>query len=63
VGARQVGLSSVFFSGVMEEMWPERIPALSEMADVHIRALRELLLLPAVSENVPSASCRNVNLS
>ncbi len=58
IGAHQVGLFSVFFSGVMEELWPERIRALSEVADVHIRALRELLLLPAVSENIPSAGRR-----
>jgi putative hydrolase of the HAD superfamily len=54
-GARQVGLFSVFFSGVIEELWPERIPALAETADVHIRALAELLSLPIVSDSKPLA--------
>jgi len=56
-GAREAGLFSVFFSGVMEELWPERIPALSEAADVHIRAFPDLLLLPALSESVLSGGC------
>jgi putative hydrolase of the HAD superfamily len=50
VGSRQAGLYSVFFSGVMEELWPERIPALLQVADVHIRTLSELLLLPGLSQ-------------
>jgi len=48
-GARQVGLYSVFVSGAIEELWPERIPALAEAADLHIRALAELLSLSAIN--------------
>jgi putative hydrolase of the HAD superfamily len=50
VGAREAGLYSVFFSGVMEALWPERIPALLESADVHIRTLPELLVLPGLRQ-------------
>ena len=61
IGARQVGLFSVFFSGVIEELWPERIPALAETADVHIRALPELLSLPNVHGSNPVAGRRIAN--
>lgn len=49
LGARQVGLYSVFLSGVIEELWPDRVPALAEAADVSINALPELLSLPVMS--------------
>lgn len=45
-GAREVGLYAVLMSGVIEEMWPERIPTLAQDADAHIRSLSELLGLP-----------------
>jgi len=61
IGARQVGLFSVFFSGVIEDLWPERIPALAETADVHIRALPELLSLPNVRGSNPIAGGRVAN--
>ena len=54
-GARQVGLYSVFFSGVMQELWPERIAGLAEVADVHIGELQELLSLPAISSGAALA--------
>ena len=55
LGARQVGLYSVFFSGVMQELWPERIAGLAEVADVHIGELQELLSLPAISSGAALA--------
>jgi putative hydrolase of the HAD superfamily len=53
LGARQVGIYSVFFSGVMQELWPERMPGLAEAADVHIRALPDLLSLPRLIDDAP----------
>ena len=47
-GARAAGLTTVLISGVIEELWPERIPDLEKFADHHVRALPEVLeLFPA----------------
>jgi len=45
VGAREVGLTTVFVSGVIAELWPERIPARMAIADHHIKDLPEILPL------------------
>ena len=45
IGAREVGLRTVFVSGVIAELWPERIPARMEIADHHIKDLPEILPL------------------
>jgi putative hydrolase of the HAD superfamily len=44
-GARAAGLSPVFVSGVMAELWPERIPERLAHADHHIRSIPEVLEL------------------
>ena len=44
-GAREVGMRSILFSGVIEKMWPERIPQLANDADAHIIRLDELFAL------------------
>jgi len=51
-GARQAGLYTVMFSGVIKELWPERIATLEQSADTHIRALSDLLSLPMVRDIV-----------
>ena len=45
-GAREVGMRSVLFSGIIAQMWPERIPQLAEDANAHITDLSELLTMP-----------------
>ena len=47
-GAREVGMRSILFSGVIEHMWPERIAQLAEGADAHIARLDGLLTHPLV---------------
>jgi putative hydrolase of the HAD superfamily len=37
VGAKGVGLTTVFVSGVIAELWPERIPARIASADHHLK--------------------------
>lgn len=49
VGAREVGMRSILFSGVIAQMWPERIPALARDADAHIHHLEELLSMAFLS--------------
>jgi putative hydrolase of the HAD superfamily len=43
VGAKDVGLKTVFISGIIKELWPERIPARQAVADHHIVQLPEIL--------------------
>ena len=45
VGARAAGMSPVFLSGVMAELWPERIPERLAQCDHHITRVPELLVL------------------
>jgi putative hydrolase of the HAD superfamily len=42
VGAKQVGLTTVFVSGVIAELWPERIPARIASADHHLQWAHEV---------------------
>lgn len=42
VGAKEVGLTTVFVSGVIAELWPERIPARIASADHHLTWAREV---------------------
>jgi len=42
-GARSVGLTTVMITGIIEDLWPERIPAARAHADHEIHELRELL--------------------
>jgi len=47
-GAKAVGLRTVFVSGVIEELWPERIAARRAVADHHVRWVPEILPLVGV---------------
>ncbi len=49
VGARAAGMSPVFLSGVMAELWPERIPERLAQCDHHVTRVPELLALPSIS--------------
>jgi putative hydrolase of the HAD superfamily len=42
-GAKNAGLMSVFFSGVIREIWPEKIEPRRKIADYHIESLEELI--------------------
>jgi putative hydrolase of the HAD superfamily len=42
-GAKSVGLRTVFVSGVVEELWPERIEQRRAVADHHVRWVPEIL--------------------
>ena len=50
IGARPVGLSTVFVSGVIAELWPERIPARRLTADHHVVWMPEVLDLLGLDE-------------
>jgi len=45
VGAREAGMSTVFVSGVMASLWPERVSERRASADYHIERVPELLAL------------------
>lgn len=42
-GAQAVGLTTVMITGIIEDLWPERIPPARNHADYEIRELGELL--------------------
>jgi putative hydrolase of the HAD superfamily len=48
-GAKAVGLRTVFVSGIIEELWPERIAARRAVADHHVRWVPEILPLLGVA--------------
>jgi putative hydrolase of the HAD superfamily len=43
VGAKSVGMKTVFVSGVIEELWPEKMPQRIALADYHIAWMPEVL--------------------
>lgn len=43
-GARSVGLTTVMITGIIEDLWPERIAPARKHADYEIKKLRELVL-------------------
>jgi putative hydrolase of the HAD superfamily len=45
-GAKSAGMTTVFVSGVIEELWPDRIPARIAEADYHIKWVPDLLSCP-----------------
>jgi putative hydrolase of the HAD superfamily len=47
-GAKEVGLKTVFISGVIQNLWPERIPQRCAIADHHIVHLPEILGIPGL---------------
>ena len=52
-GAREVGLYTVLFTGMIEELWPERIPSLAQSAHARIGKLSEVMSLPGLHFAVP----------
>jgi putative hydrolase of the HAD superfamily len=48
VGAKEVGLRTVFISGIIQELWPERVPQRRAVADHHIVQLPEILKVPGL---------------
>jgi putative hydrolase of the HAD superfamily len=50
-GARSIGLTTVLMSGIIGELWPEKIAARLPFADHHIRAIPELLPLVELNQN------------
>jgi putative hydrolase of the HAD superfamily len=55
LGARRAGFYTVLFSAVIEELWPERTPTLVPMADVHVRTLSDICLLPVLRNTASQA--------
>jgi putative hydrolase of the HAD superfamily len=49
VGARAAGMVTVFMSGVMAELWPDRIPELVAASDHHITRIPDLLPILGIS--------------
>ena len=45
IGAKEVGLWTVFVSGVIAEHWPERVPERIEISDYHITLMPQILTL------------------
>ena len=50
-GARAIGLRTVLMSGVIGELWPEKVESRLPFADHHIRSIPELL--PLIGLNQP----------
>lgn len=44
-GAREVGMPTVFISGVIAELWPERVPQRLSSCDHHVERIPEVLTL------------------
>jgi putative hydrolase of the HAD superfamily len=49
IGAKEVGLSTVFVSGVMAEHWPDRVPERIKISDFHIALMPQILGLLGLS--------------
>jgi putative hydrolase of the HAD superfamily len=45
IGAKEVGLSTVFVSGVIAEHWPERVPERLKISDHHVTWVPQILTL------------------
>lgn len=58
-GAREMGLYTALFTGMIEKLWPERIPSLAQSAHACIGELSEVMSLPglhlAASQNASVA--------
>jgi putative hydrolase of the HAD superfamily len=48
-GAKAVGLRTVFVSGVIEDLWPEKVSPRREIADHHVRWVPEVLALLGIA--------------
>jgi putative hydrolase of the HAD superfamily len=49
VGARAVGLSTVFVSGVVAELWPDRVPERRKLCDHQVEWMPQVLTLLGVT--------------
>jgi len=49
-GARRAGLKTIFVSGIIEELWPEKVEDRIELADQHVKTIPEIIPL-IVREN------------
>jgi putative hydrolase of the HAD superfamily len=49
IGAKEVGLSTVFISGVVAELWPDRVPQRLASCDHHLERVPQLLDLLGLS--------------
>ncbi len=49
-GAGRIGLSTVFISGIVKELWPERVSARVALADYHIERIPEILGILGIPE-------------
>jgi putative hydrolase of the HAD superfamily len=49
VGAKAVGLTTVFVSGLVAGLWPERVPQRRAIADYHVEWVRDLPTLLGVT--------------
>lgn len=56
IAAREIGLKTVFVSGVIAELWPERIAHRRETSDHHIEWVPEILGLPGLDHIGDGAS-------
>ncbi len=51
IGAKEVGLSTVFVSGVIAEHWPDRVPERIRISDYHVTLMPQILCLLRLSGN------------
>ena len=49
VGAKSVGMTTVLVSGVIQELWPDKIAARAAIADHHVVWVPEILGLVGVA--------------
>src|SRR5690606_30134346 len=45
IGAKEAGMTTVFLSGVMAELWPERIAERIAVSDYHLQSIPEVYSL------------------
>ena len=50
IGAKQVGMTTVFVSGVIAELWPEYVPQRIPIADHHVAWVPEILGLVGLAD-------------
>lgn len=55
-GARQVGVFTVLFTGIIQDLWPERISSLAQSADARVDQLCDVLYLAGVKCSAPPSS-------
>jgi len=58
VGAKSVGMRTVLVSGVIRELWPEKIPERAAIADHHLAWVPEILVLLGLAPGEALAQVR-----